>query len=99
MTSQANDNLKDSDRLLPRELKFVQALMNGMTSTKAMEYAGYSKATARTQQARTRNKPRVEKAIIFEYAKRGCFLSDEDCELIGINPEKYHDRLVLSLKW
>jgi len=98
MTSKTDDILKDDDRLTPREMKFVQAYMDGMSCTKAMEYAGYSKQTARTQQARVRNRPRVEKAIIFEYAKRGYILSVKECKLVGINYKKYNDRLMFSLE-
>lgn len=89
---------RDSDGTLSlRERKFVQALFeNKWWSTKAMETAGYSKSTARTQQARLRRRSRVQRAIIQEHVKRGHFVTNEELQMIGMTAKEYDPDLVLS---
>ena len=75
---------RKTDFLNLRERRLLKVLSDGMLkATTAMEKAGYAPSTARKQQARVMRRPRVRKAILLVWYKRGYFLTDRELELIG----------------
>ncbi len=76
---------RTADTLSEKERKFVQALLDGECLTGAMLEAGYSRSVACAHQARVRNRPRVRKALIAEYIKRGLFVTDEERALVEMS--------------
>ncbi len=78
-----NDKPKTIETLSEKERKLVQALLDGECYTGAMLDAGYKRSTARSKQCLVRNRPRVRRALIEGYLRKGMHVTDEELAFIG----------------
>jgi len=85
INQQGIDNLDflNTLRLRPKERRVVQAIAAGAGHARALLDAGYSRSTACKQAARLLNKPRVRRALLEIYYRRGDYLTDAELGVIG----------------
>jgi len=96
MSTGTNEDISFLAALKPRERKLAEAIAFGEGYTWAMKLAGYAHSTAIKQQARTRNKPRIDRAIHEIWYREGLPLTRDELAMIG---KKKDDRELVQLNY